>query len=93
MGPEYAGDAPLVLRILLIGFVFNSVAQIPFSKIQACGYSKTTALVHLIELIPYLLILFFCVKSFGLTGAAIAWAVRVTADFLILEYISSKISE
>lgn len=90
MGSEYGGDATLVLRILVVGFVFNAIAQIPFSKIQARGYSKATAFVHLVELIPYLVLLFFCVKSFSLAGAAIAWTVRVTVDFLLLEYLSRK---
>lgn len=83
MGDAFSGEPVLVLRILLIGFFFNSLAQIPFSDIQAAGKSKITAVIHLIEILPYLTLLYFLIDRFGVTGAAIAWTSRVTIDFIV----------
>ena len=66
------------------GFFFNSLAHIPFAEIQANGNAKLTALIHLLEVIPYLLLLFYLVEKYGVVGAAIAWSVRYTIDFFIL---------
>lgn len=92
MGPEYGQEGAQVLRILLIGFIFNALAQIPFAKIQAKGHSKITAFIHLAELLPYMGLLVVCIHLFSLQGAAIAWSIRVAVDFIALEVMSRKIS-
>ncbi|MDX7681757.1 flippase [Aeromonas caviae] len=90
MGDSFSGEPVIVLRILLIGFFFNSLAQIPFSEIQAKGKSKITALVHIIEIVPYITIIYLLVHSFGVIGAAMAWSIRVVFDFIVLLYLSYK---
>ncbi|MFQ1806766.1 flippase [Aeromonas veronii] len=90
MGDNFAGEPVLVLRILLIGFFFNSLAQIPYASIQANGKSKITALIHLFEMIPYLVILVILIKFFGVVGAALAWSIRVTVDFFLLFLLSKS---
>lgn len=84
MGEEFSGLSSDILKILLFGFFFNCIAQIPFADIQAAGKSKVTAIIHLCEVLPYLGILFYCIDKFGLMGAAIAWALRTTIDCIIL---------
>lgn len=91
LGSEYAGTPATVLQILLIGFFFNSLAQAPFAAIQAKGYAKITAYVHMSELIPYLISLVILIHYFGLIGIAIAWTLRVTIDFLILFCIKKRL--
>lgn len=80
-----------VLRILIIGFFFNALAQIPFARLQAHGKAKLTATLHVVELVPYLLILTVLVYYYGIYGAATAWSVRVIADYFALEYFSRKL--
>ena len=91
LGHEYGNQSYITLRILIVGFFFNALAQIPFSKIQAIGLSKTTALIHLIEIIPYIIMLIILIREYGMIGAAVAWSVRVFIDFLLLELISQKL--
>lgn len=91
LGEEYSENTYGILRVLIIGFLFNSLAQVPFSKIQAIGKSKLTAKIHLCEIFPYFVTLYFCINLFGLIGAAYAWSLRVFLDFLVLEYFSRKI--
>lgn len=90
LGKEYSGLPATILQILLVGFFFNSLAQAPFASIQAKGYSKITAYVHLVEVVPYLVILYLLINLLGVTGVAVAWSVRVTVDFFILSAISKK---
>ena len=89
LGNEYALKSYIIFQILILGFVFNSIAQIPFASIQSNGRSKTTAILHLCELFPYLLLLYFLINGYGLIGAAWAWTIRMFVDLLILYIIDN----
>lgn len=90
MGVEYGIKSSLILQILFIGYYFNSLAQIPYTILQSKGFSKTTAIIHAIEVIPYLTILYFSAKEFGLIGAATVWSLRVFVDFLLLLFFNHR---
>lgn len=90
LGNELAKNAGPVLQVLVIGFVFNAFAQIPFSTIQARGQSYLTAKIQLAEVVPYLLLLVWLSQVYGAIGAAIAWTVRIGFDLVIMEYFSRK---
>lgn len=92
LGGEYKGVPVTVLRILLFGYIFNSLAQIPFAKIQAAGYSKFTAIIHAAELLPYLTLLLVLMNIYGIEGVAVAWSARVMFDYILLELVSRKLS-
>ncbi|QQD21916.1 oligosaccharide flippase family protein [Oceanospirillaceae bacterium ASx5O] len=91
LGEPYALQSSFILKILIIGFFFNALAQIPFAAIQAKGHSRLTALLHLTEVAPYLLLLFYLVDILGLVGAAYAWAARVIIDFFCLLFFSRRL--
>lgn len=91
MGDEFRGTPVIVLRILLIGFFFNSIAQVAFSDIQAKGKSRITATVHMIEIMPYLIVLYFLINSYGVVGAAIAWSLRLTLESFCFLFISERL--
>ncbi|WP_429035324.1 flippase [Aeromonas media] len=93
MGGEYAGLPSDILKILLLGFLFNALAQIPFASIQARGHSKITAIIHISELLPYLSFLYLAILEWGLIGVAVSWTIRVILDFLILVAIDFKINK
>lgn len=90
MGDEYIGEPVAILKILLIGFFFNALSQIPFAKIQAAGRSHVTAMLHLIEVVPYLVLMYILLHFYFLSGVAIAWAVRVIIDFFALYFLSRE---
>lgn len=92
LGPPYGAESALVLRILLVGFVFNALGQVPYSRIQALGRSRDTALLHMIELLPYLGLLVLLVRRHELAGAAIAWSARVTVDFVVLQLMARRLA-
>lgn len=91
LGAPYGDESANILRILLVGFVFNAVAQVPYSRIQAHGKSRVTAFVHLVELFPYLALMMLLIGKYGLIGAAAAWTVRVCADFFALQFLSRRL--
>lgn len=91
LGQPYSVESSGILRVLLVGFVFNAIAQVPFSHLQASGEARITAFVHLSELLPYLAVLILLVYLYGLLGAAIAWTLRVSVDFFLLEYLSQRL--
>ena len=88
MGADFAADSASVLKILMIGIVVNAPAQIVFSSLQATGRARTTAVLHVSELLPYVLVLWLAVSAFGPVGAAIAWSLRVVVDAFILMMIA-----
>ncbi|MBR7779952.1 flippase [Undibacterium rugosum] len=94
LGANFADNSYLVVIVMALGILFNSLAQIPHSAIQANGNVKLTSLIHLGEFILYAPLLIGLVHIYGILGAALAWTVRACIDFLILhKFASIKFSE
>lgn len=84
LGGELGSSGAPVLRVLAIGFLFNSMAQIPFSVLQARGDARATAVLHAVEVVPYFALLLFLGPRYGAVGVAWAWTIRVALDFGLL---------
>ena len=91
LGTSYAAHSKNILIILLVGFLFNALAQVPFTAIQSAGKAKITALLHCVEIIPYFVMLYFFVQHYGLIGVAFAWSIRGIVDWIILTIISQSL--
>lgn len=90
LGEAYVEQSVPILQILLLGFFFNAIAQIPYTVIQARGHAHITAYVHLAEILPYIALLYVLISQFGLHGAAIAWTTRVIVDCLALLILAKR---
>ncbi len=88
LGEAFRGESAKVFQILLIGFVINAIAQIPFANLQAKGQAKLIAILHCVETIPYLILLYILTSKYGLSGVAWSWTLRILADTLILLYFN-----
>jgi O-antigen/teichoic acid export membrane protein len=84
MGADFALHATTSTRILLLGLVFNAVAHLPFAALHGYGLAKQTALLHLLELPLYGLTLLLLLRTWGIEGAAMAWALRAAVDAVVL---------
>jgi O-antigen/teichoic acid export membrane protein len=84
LGEEFALHGSRVMQILLIGFAFNALAQIPMTALHGRGLARQTATLHLVELPVYAVILYMMVNAHGLEGAALAWSARGALDMLAL---------
>jgi O-antigen/teichoic acid export membrane protein len=88
LGGSFAHQAEAVGEILLLGIWINSLAFIPYALLQAQGRPDLTARFHLLEVIPFLAVLWGGLRLWGLPGAALAWDLRVTADAILLFFAS-----
>jgi len=84
LGAEFADQSTEVTQILLVAFGVNAVAQIPFTALQAVGKVRAVALLHLAELLPYAVLVFFAISWLGIEGAAWAWLMRSIVDYGVL---------
>ena len=84
LGPVYAAEGAVALQILAVGVFVNSLAHLPSSYLQGMGRPDLTAKFHLAELAPYAVLAWVLVNAFGVTGAALAWTIRVGADATLL---------
>lgn len=87
LGGEFPAQSTRVMQILLVGFIFNAVANVPFTALQGHGSTRQTALLHLVELPFYLVTLVVLVNNRQLEGAAIAWALRALVDWVALSWL------
>ena len=84
ISPAFEQQAAGVGKIILLGFWANSFATIPSAQLQARGRPDIVAICHLIELIPYFVLLYFGLNYFGMAGAALAFSFRVAVDLMLL---------
>lgn len=92
MGPAYVGEPVTVLRILLIGFFFLSIAFGPYTDLQARGHSKATAFIHVGQVIPYVAALAVMTYYYGILGTALVWTARAIVDYVLMQYYSNRLS-
>jgi O-antigen/teichoic acid export membrane protein len=84
VGEKFSSQGTLVLQILAAGLLINSFAYVPWGLLQGIGRPDLTAKFYVLEVPLYIGLAWFLVTKFGLPGAALAWAVRVSVDFLLL---------
>ena len=92
LGKEFADQSWAIVVIMAVGIFFNGIAQVPFAAVQAAGNARATGLLHTFELLLYLPLLLLLLKTNGLTGAAIAWTIRVGFDLVALLILQKKIT-
>jgi O-antigen/teichoic acid export membrane protein len=85
---RFAEVAAPIGEILLIGVWINSLAWVPAVMLQGQGRPATVAKLHVVELVPYVAILWIAVAWGGLPGAAWAWVLRVAVDALLMFWVS-----
>lgn len=91
MGEEFALKGSSVMQWLAIGIFMNAPGQIAYAALQAGGRPDITAKIHVIETPIYLFVLFFFLKWFGITGAAMAWSIRLIVETFILFHFAEKL--
>jgi O-antigen/teichoic acid export membrane protein len=84
VGAALTEKAAPVGQILLVGIWINTLAFIPFTYLQGRGRPDLPAKFHILELLPYIAILWVLIDRLGILGAAWAWDIRVLADTLLL---------
>ncbi len=84
IGEELANPAAPVAAILFAGIWVNGLGHVPYSLLQAQGRPEVPARYHMLELLPFLIVLALGVHFAGTIGAALAWSCRVLVDSTLL---------
>lgn len=87
LGDEFALHGSRAMQILLVGFAFNALAQIPMVAMHGHGLARQAATLHLVELPLYAVFLYAMVRAHGLEGAALAWSARGALDLVALNLL------
>ncbi len=87
---DFASKSWLLAVILSVGVLVNGVAYLPYTALHAHGKAKPTGLLHLVEFVVYIPVLLAFIHWQGLTGAALAWTLRVTCDAAALFWLYSR---
>ncbi len=93
LGTEFAEKSALTAQILLLGFWINAFARVPYMQLQARGSPDVVAKVHMAELVPYAILLFFALHSWGLYGAALVFGLRTLGDCALLMWSTDMLRQ
>jgi O-antigen/teichoic acid export membrane protein len=90
VGPHITDASVRVGQILCIGVFFNSIGAMYFSLLHAYGKTRATAILHMIELPLFVAALYLLIREYGVTGAAVAWSLRMVFDTSALLFLSRR---
>ena len=91
LGAAFASDALVAVRVLAFGVFFHAMARIPSGFINALGRPDLVAKLNVAELVVHVPIAWTLISRFGVTGAALAWTLRVILDAALLYLVSGKV--
>lgn len=88
LGSGIGRESIPVFKILLVGFVFHSLSQQPYTILQAnVSGLRLLSSFYAIHIIPYVLLLIEAVKLYGVVGVAVLWVSRMLLEWIVLERI------
>jgi len=90
LGKSFGDAAGTPLRILAIGVFLGGLAHLPLALLYGAGRPDLPAKIHMCEVIVYLPLTYLLVKTWGISGAGIAWSTRCGADLLLYEWASNR---
>jgi O-antigen/teichoic acid export membrane protein len=90
LGADGGAEAAGVLQWLVVGLLANTLAQGPALLVQGVGRPRDIALLHLAELLPFLLLLAWLTGRHGIVGAAAAAALRFVVDAVAVAWIAQR---
>jgi O-antigen/teichoic acid export membrane protein len=82
LGDEFALHSTGLVRIFLVGILFQALNSIALGALNAQGRARIPALMHLAELPLYFTALSLAGGQFGLTGLAVVWSLRPILEYL-----------
>ncbi|MCV2423099.1 flippase [Paucibacter sp. DJ2R-2] len=87
---DFAKASAGLMQLFCLGVFINALAHIPHTVLQGRGQARTTALIHVAEVLPFLILLAVLTHYFGIYGAAAAWLVRATVDTALMFYFCQQ---
>lgn len=91
LGQEFAAEGAMVLRLMACGIMVNCMAHVPLTQLQGAGSARGPALLQLLQILPYIALLWWASATYGVNGTAGVWAARMFVDTTAMFYLASKI--
>lgn len=91
VGAELAQNSAPIAKWLAVGVLANILAQVPFTLLQGIGRADLTAKLQVAQLPFYALIVFYLLGLLGITGVAVAWALRATVEAAMLLFAADRL--
>ncbi len=91
VGDAFAAHAAPVMRWLALAVILGAADSVVSGFIDSIGRPDVNAKFSLAELVLYVPLLFVLLRWFGIEGAAVAWTLRVGADFLMRVAIAGRL--
>jgi O-antigen/teichoic acid export membrane protein len=92
LGAQYAVESATALRWLAAGVLANSLANPLFVMLYAKNRPDLPARFHLLELAIHIPLTIYLIRTFGIAGAASAWAARAMLDLCLLLWGAARVS-
>ena len=91
IGEDMATFGGPVWAWLSLGVLINGFAHLPYTLLHSAGRSDITAKFHLVELLPYLLLVWWALLAHGIEGAAAVWSLRCAIDAALLYWAVARL--
>ncbi len=83
LNPMWAEKTKMVFQILAFGILINALSQLPTSLLDGIGRPDLRTKIFLSYILFYVGLLWALINQFGMTGAALAWALRAMLEFTL----------
>lgn len=90
LGEDFALRSSLPAGILLVGITANAVAMPSHSTILGRMDTRVLPAVYGVETVLYVAVLYLLVGWLGLTGAAVAWSLRMVGDAAVQQSLAAR---
>jgi O-antigen/teichoic acid export membrane protein len=90
VGTKLGPQAADVGTLIVFGYWANAYATVPYSWMQGMGRPDLVTKVLLLQIPPYLALLYFGMKEFGLIGCAAVFAIRCSVDYLMMWWAARR---
>lgn len=82
IGAAFSVHAAPLMQILAASMLVGTMAQVPYSLVQASGRADLTAWLSLALVGPYLAALYYAARLYGSVGVAWVWFARVAVEYV-----------
>ncbi len=91
LGADFAAHATVVLRWLGVGVLLTSIDTVVAGLLDGIGKASVNAKFSFAELALYIPVLAILVRSRGIEGAAMVWALRCALDLAIRMWVAQRL--
>jgi O-antigen/teichoic acid export membrane protein len=90
LGADFAQNAGLATRLLLVGVFINGTVYAAHAAIRARAHPATLPVLYAAETILHIGVVVVAVRLWGIPGAAAAWTLRIVVDAVAHRWLAAR---